>query len=119
MKTAQFTQASAEMLGAAMMYAPEGMMEVGNDLSQLPVALQNVANAIHQMTKRANDEDPIHPSIIDLLGQVFTKLMDGAKLAEDLGPAFKTLHAVDIQRIQAPRRNEQRWDFSANKGQTL
>lgn len=119
MAVAGFVQAAAEMLGAAMVYSPDGMMQVGNDLSQTPVALQNVANALYTMTKRSHEQDPIHPAIIDQMQKVCKALQDAAKLAEDLGPAFKHLHAVDIQRIQQPRTNEGKWDFAANKGQNL
>jgi hypothetical protein len=110
-----FVQSSAEMMGAATVYAPEGMMQVGNDLSQIPEALKNVAEALRIMTQRSNDEDPISPAIITKMGEIYKGLAALAASAEDLGPMFKTLHNVDIQRIEQPRRNEHKWDVSANR----
>lgn len=108
-------QATAEMMGAATVYSPEGMMQVGNDLSQLPTALKNVAETLRIMTERSNNEDPINPAIITKMGEIFKGLSALAASAEELGPMFKTLHNVDIQRIEQPRKNEHRWDISANR----
>lgn len=110
-----FVQSSAEMMGAATVYAPEGMMQVGNDLSQIPEALKNVAEALRIMTQRSNDEDPINPAIITKMGEIYKGLAALAASAEELGPMFKNLHNVDIQRIEQPRRNEHKWDVSANR----
>lgn len=110
-----YLQSTAEMVGAAMVYDPQGMMQVGHDLSQLPVALKNVAESMRIMTQRSNDQDPIHPNIIALMAEVYKALNAAAVKAEDLAPAFKVHHAVDIHRIEAPRKNEQKWDVTANR----
>lgn len=116
MAQARFIQAAAEMLGAAMVYQPEGMMQVGNDFAQMPEAFRNVANAMKKMADRAHDEDPIHPAILDMMGAIYQKLQEAATMSEDLAPAFRNLHAVDIKRIEAPRRGEQKWDVANNTG---
>lgn len=115
MAQARFIEAAGEMLGAAMVYAPEGMMQVGNDFAKLPEAFRNVANAMQKMAQRAHDQDPIHPSILDMMQGIYQKLQEAATLSEELAPAFRNLHAVDIQRLEAPRINESRWDVSANR----
>lgn len=115
MSQARFLEAAAEMLGAAMVYNPDGMMQVGNDFARMPEAFRNIAGAMQTMTKRANDEDPIHPAIIDMMHNMYQKLHEVASMAEDLGPAFKSLHAVDISRIESPRRGEEKWDISRNR----
>lgn len=111
---ARFIQAAAEMLGAAMVYRPDGMMQVGNDFAQMPEAFRNVANAMKSMAQTADDEWPLHPTIKDLMTQVYQQLQQAATLSEQFAPAFKSLHAVDIQRIEAPRRGEKMWDVTAN-----
>lgn len=103
------------MLGAALSYRPEGMMQVGNDFNRMPEAFRNIANAMQQMAQRAHAEDPIHPGILDQMQVVYQHLQSAATAAEELGPAFRSLHAVDIQRLEQPRINEQRWDVSANR----
>lgn len=115
MPQARFIEAAAEMLGAAMVYHPEGMMQVGNDFAKMPEAYRNIANAMKTMAQRANDEDPLHPQIIDQMFQVYQKLQEAAQLSEELGPMFKNLHSVDIERIARPRKGEERWDLSANR----
>lgn len=115
MSQARFLEAAAEMLGAAMVYRPDGMMQVGNDFAQMPGAYRNIANAMKTMVTRAHDEDPIHPAIIDTMGQMYQKLQEVADMAEQLAPAFRALHAVDIARIESPRRGEEKWDISRNR----
>jgi hypothetical protein len=115
MPTAAYVQGSAEMLGAATVYSPEGMMQVGNDLAQLPVALRNVAEAMRIMTERSHAEDPIDPAIIDVMGEVFQMLQSAAQHAEEVGPLFRNKHNVDIHRLENPRTNEHRWDVASNR----
>lgn len=115
MTAAAFVQATAEMMGAASVYDPQGMMQVGNDLSQLPTGLRNFAETMRIMTQRSNDNDPINPAIITQMGEVYKALLAAATTAEELGPMFRNLHQVDIQRIEEPRRNEHKWDVSANR----
>lgn len=115
MAQAQFNTAAAEMLGAALTYAPEGMMQVGNDFVQMGPAFRNIAQAMQTMAARAHDEDPINPAIVDMLREMHAKLLEVAGKADELAPAFRSLHAVDIKRIAEPRRNEGRWDLVNNR----
>lgn len=115
MAQARFNEAAAEMFGAAMVYNPDGMMQVGQDFAQLPEAFRNIAGAMQTMAKRAHDNDPLHDAIIDIMYNIYQKLHEAAKLSEDLAPAFRSLHAVDIKRIESPRRGEEKWDLSANR----
>ena len=115
MAQARFIEAAAEMLGAALTYNPEGMMQVGNDFAKMPEAYRNIANAMQKMAQRANDQDPLNPAIVDMMHKVYQKLQEAAKLSEELAPAFRNLHAVDIKRIEQPRRGEGKWDLSQNR----
>lgn len=115
MAQSQFNMAAAEMLGAATTYAPEGMMQVGNDFVQMGPAFRNIAQAMQIMAARAHDEDPINPAIVDMLREMHAQLLQVAGKADELAPAFRSLHAVDIKRIAEPRRNEGKWDMSANR----
>lgn len=112
---ARIIEASREMVGAAIMYNPEGMMQIGNDFASFPEVITNVANAIQGMTRQVQEgETPMHASIVDSLRAIHQQLIQTAHAAEDLRPAFENLHAVDIQRIRNPRPGEQMWDLSAN-----
>ncbi|MET7902051.1 hypothetical protein ABZS86_11380 [Streptomyces sp. NPDC005355] len=112
---ARFNQAAAEMLGAASVYDPEGMMEVGRDFSGFADAFGNIAQAMAVMAKRANDEFPLNPAILDQLKEMHARLRQVAEKARDLQPAFRKFHADDIKRIADPRRNEALWDLANNR----
>lgn len=113
---ARIIEASREMVGAAMMYHPEGMMQIGNDLSSLPEVITNVAGAIQGMTRQVQEGDtPMHPAIVDQIRAIHAALINVAHQAQDLQPAFENLHSVDISRIRNPRPGEQMWDMSANR----
>jgi len=115
MGQAQFNQAAAEMLGAAMVYQPEGMMEVGRDFVHMGTAFRQIAQAMGIMAKRADDEDPLHPAILDQLKEMYIMLEQVAQKADELAPAFKSYHALDIKRIAEPRRGEHKWDITNNR----
>jgi hypothetical protein len=110
-----FLTATAEMLGAAAVYDPQGMMQVGNDLAQLPTALGQVAETLRIMTQRSHDQDPIDPAIIAKMGDIYKMLSAAAQASEDLGPMFRKMHHVEIHRIENPRKGEHKWDISANR----
>src|SRR5690606_21928576 len=46
MAQARIIEASREMVGASMMYNPEGMMQIGNDMASFPEIIRNLANAL-------------------------------------------------------------------------
>nr|WSZ99554.1 hypothetical protein OH820_31350 [Streptomyces sp. NBC_00857] len=113
---ARIIEASREMVGSSLMYNPEGMMEIGNDFSQMPEFLQNLAKAIYEMTSQVQEGDtPMDPAIVDKVKAIHAGIRQVAQSAEDLKPMFENYHADDIKRIRNPRRNEQLWDVSANR----
>ncbi len=114
MAQSPFNQAAAEMLGAAQVYDPQGMMEVGRDFVHMGPAFRNIAEAMRVMATRS-EENPLHPAIIDQLKEMYALLGQVAAKADDLGPAFKSFHAVDIKRIAEPRRKEEGWDVVNNR----
>lgn len=113
---ARIIEASREMVGAAAMYTPEGMMQIGNDFASFPEVIRNVANAIQGMTMSVQGgETPMNPAIVDALKAIHAEMMKTAHMAEDLKPAFENLHAVDIKRIRQPRPGEEMWDLTKNR----
>lgn len=116
MAQARIIEASREMVGAAMNYTPEGMMQVGNDMASFPEVIRNVANAIQGMTRQVQaGETPMNPAIVDMLKALHGQLIKTAHGAEDLKPAFENLHQVEINRIRNPRQGEEMWDITHNR----
>jgi hypothetical protein len=112
-----FLAPAMELARIASTYAPDSMMQVGRDFAALPDALEHIAEAMKISTARADQEQPLDPRIVDLMGQIYGLQMKAAELAGQLAPAFKSLHAVDIERITNPRKGRQAeamWDVRAN-----
>ncbi|MDV6290308.1 hypothetical protein R2F25_30330 [Streptomyces sp. UP1A-1] len=106
-----------ELERIASTYTPEGMMQVGRDFAALPDALEHVANAMRITTARADAEQPLDPRIVELMQNIYNLQMKASELARELAPAFRQLHAVDIERLQNPRKGahaEAEWDVRAN-----
>ena len=112
--TARFNQAAAEMLGAASVYDPQGMMEVGRDFVHMGTAFRQIAEAMRIMQQKTEDEMPMHPAIVEQLKEMYGMLQQTASKADELAPAFKAFHSVDIKRIAEPRRGERKWDVTNN-----
>lgn len=117
-----FLAPAMEMERIATTYSPEGMMQVGRDFMALPDALTHIANAMKITTARADAEQPLDPRIVEIMRQVYMLQLKAAELARELGPAFRKLHDVDIQRIENPRKSRQAeamWDVRANVDASL
>ncbi|KIF67729.1 hypothetical protein HY68_02270 [Streptomyces sp. AcH 505] len=116
MQQARIIEASREMVGSAMAYSPEGMMQIGSDLASFPEALANVAKSIQAMTRQVQEGDtPMDPAIVGMVRALHQQIVAASEMAKDIGPMFRQFHADDIKRIEQPRRNEQMWDYGANR----
>ncbi|MCF2130590.1 hypothetical protein L1I79_29785 [Strepomyces sp. STD 3.1] len=115
MSQAHFNQAAAEMLGAATVYAPEGMMQVGHDFMGFADAYDCIAQAFGTMARHADEEFPLHDAIVDQMKEMHADLRRVAALARDLQPMFRKLHQEDIGRIASPRKGERKWDLANNR----
>ncbi|MFI5814948.1 hypothetical protein ACIA7S_28815 [Streptomyces sp. NPDC051643] len=112
-----FTGPAMEMARAAAAYSPQGMLQVGQDFAGLTDALEMVAEAMKISVDNADAKQPLHPSIVDHMKEIWQLQMRAAELAAELPVAFKRLHQVDIQRLENPRKGpegEAMWDVRAN-----
>lgn len=102
--------AAAEMNAAAASYAPEDMWAVARELDQLPELPGNVALALRTYTARLQGDYPIHPAVIEKLAQLYLAHTQLVRLAAEVGPLFKQVHADDLKREEAPRTGEPMWN---------
>ncbi|MER6706603.1 hypothetical protein [Streptomyces fumanus] len=112
-----FVAPAMESARAAAHYQPTGMLQVGADFSGLEEALRLHAEAMKVTVENADAAWPLHPNIIELMRQIHGLQLKAAELASELGPAFRSLHDVDIARLENPRKGaagERMWDVSAN-----
>ena len=110
-----FIAAAAEMARAAAAYQPTGMLQVGQDFAGLEEALRLHAEAMKTTVENADATQPLHPNIVEIMRQIHSLQLKAAELASELQPAFRSLHDVDIARLENPRKGEAMWDYTANR----
>jgi len=112
-----FVAPAMELARAAAHYQPQGMLQVGADFAGLEEALRLHAEAMKVTVENADATQPLHPNIVELMRQIHGLQLKAAELASELSPAFRSLHDVDIARLENPRKGaagERMWDVSAN-----
>lgn len=102
--------AASEVNTAAAAYEPEDMWAISKDLRQLPDVFANVGLAIRTYAQRLEGDYPIHPQVVEAIGQLYVGLGALAAAAQDIEPLFRTLHADDLRREEAPRIAEHKWN---------
>lgn len=112
-----FVAPAMEAARAAAQYQPTGMLQVGADFAGLEEALRLHAEAMKVTVENADANFPLHPNIVELMRQIHSLQLKAAELANELQPAFRQLHDVDLARLENPRKGiagERMWDVSAN-----
>lgn len=112
-----FVAPAMELARAAAAYSPRGMLEVGADFAGLEEGLRLHAEAMKTTVENADANFPLHPNIVELMRQIHALQLKAAELAGELSPAFRSLHDVDLARLENPRKGvegERMWDVSAN-----
>ncbi|MDP9870475.1 MULTISPECIES: hypothetical protein [Streptosporangium] len=102
--------AAAEVNAAAAAHAPADMWDVARELDQLHEVPANIAMAVRTYTMRLQGEYPIDPAVVDAIHQLYQGLAQLVPVAEEIAVMFRTAHAEDLKREEAPRTNEQMWD---------
>lgn len=102
--------ASTELQSSVVRHVPENMWAVHVELGQLPQVMENVALAFRTYVQRLNDEYPIDSTVTDQMFTLFDQVGKAATSAQEIGKVFEQVHAEDIKRKTAPRRNEQAWN---------
>lgn len=112
-----FTGPAMEMARAAAAYEPQGMLQVGQDFVGLKEAMELVAEAMKITVENADAKFPLHPQIVEIMRNMHGLALKGAEMANELQPAFRSLHQVDLARLETPRKGvagERMWDVSTN-----
>ncbi|MFI7533999.1 hypothetical protein [Streptosporangium sp. NPDC049376] len=103
--------ATAELNAAASGYAPDDMWTVAREIEQLPEIPANVALALRTYTMRLQSgEYPIEAPVGEALHDLYAAMAQLVPLAEQVVTVFRTVHAADLARGDAPRTGEPKWD---------
>ncbi|MCZ7417573.1 hypothetical protein [Streptomyces sp. WMMC897] len=106
-----FAEAAAEMEAAAQKYDPETMMEVMAAIDSIPAGLQSIANIFALLVERSDAEYPMDPAVGEALADVHHLLTQAVTGAEEVCKTFGTAHEADIERLEAPRNGEEKWNY--------
>ncbi|GAA2691939.1 hypothetical protein [Nonomuraea recticatena] len=102
---------SAELIPAAASWATEDMMVVAHGLDSLGQWPYYNATALGTLTGRLVEEYPIDGVVIEALRELYTEQSKLITRANEIGPLFRRVHRVDIDRREKPRRGERKWNL--------
>ncbi|MFE6305194.1 hypothetical protein [Nocardiopsis sp. NPDC057823] len=91
------------------------MLTYMGGLDSLPAILRTVAAGLGAMATVAQDEQPIHPSVLEYLHNIGQAVQNVASVADELPGLFRAAHETEIQRLMAPRAGEHRWDAATRE----
>jgi hypothetical protein len=102
---------AAEFSATAAAYAPEDPFVIARELEQLPDVTDHIALGIRAYAQKISPSDyPINPIVGEKLLELYAAQAQLRAIAEEIGPLYRSLHAKDLQREEAPRANEHLWN---------
>lgn len=100
---------AGQMMAAASAYEPETMPVWAGDILHLSKALESVSSAVSVLHAKMGDL-PVDPAVADMLATSISLSQSAAQHAGETVSTFRALHAGELERHEAPRTNEQKWD---------
>ncbi|CAM3747681.1 hypothetical protein [Nocardiopsis rhodophaea] len=89
-----------------------GMLTYEQGLKELGPTLTAVADGFKEMGTTAEDEQPLDASVLEFFGVISDATSGAAEVADEMPGLFRVAHEVELERLEAPRRNEHKWDVS-------
>ncbi|WP_326828658.1 hypothetical protein OIE13_22185 [Streptosporangium sp. NBC_01810] len=103
------SEALRDYIGAFVPQTAADMTDFVADLHEVFTALDE---SLASVSARFSDEEPVHPVVVDHLGELRSMVSALVDVAADAGPIFKQAHEADLERLDNPRPNEQKMDHS-------
>jgi hypothetical protein len=91
------------------------MLAYEQGLKELESVFEGLADGMKEMGSRADDEQPLAPEVTEFFDVIGEAVRGSAEVAAEMPGLFRAAHEVELARFEAPRRNEQKWDISANQ----
>ncbi|WP_028647278.1 hypothetical protein [Nocardiopsis sp. CNT312] len=88
------------------------MLTYEGGLQALPGMLRTIGSGLHEMSAVAQSEQPLHPAVVQYMHQLSAAVHQVADVADELPGLFRAAHETELQRLEAPRAGEHRWDAS-------
>ncbi|WP_053619086.1 hypothetical protein [Nocardiopsis sp. NRRL B-16309] len=89
-----------------------GMLAYEQGLKELGPTLAAIADGVKNMATTAEDEQPLDGSVLEFFGTIEDAARGASEVAEELPGLFRAAHEVELDRLENPRNNEQKWDVS-------
>ena len=89
-----------------------GMLTYEQGLKQISPVLGVIADGLRDMATTAEDEQPLDPSVLEFFGTIEDAARGASEVADELPGLFRAAHEVELERLEAPRRGEHKWDVS-------
>ncbi|MFD5269868.1 hypothetical protein [Streptomyces sp. NPDC058335] len=99
----KFEDHATEMQAAAMLYEPDGCMEILAMVEGLPEALNMIAHVMQILAERSDSEFPLEKEVAGGFNDIYDLLRKAADGAEELPAIFRRVHEQDIARHEDPR----------------
>ncbi|MFD5267257.1 hypothetical protein [Streptomyces sp. NPDC058335] len=99
----KFEDHATDMQAAALLYEPDGCMEILAMVEGLPEALRMVAHVMQILAERSDSEFPLEKEVAGGFNDIHELLRKAAEGAEELPAIFRRVHAQDIARHEDPR----------------
>ncbi|MFW3460802.1 hypothetical protein ACN24K_08480 [Streptomyces microflavus] len=99
----KFEEAATEMQAAAMLYEPDGCMEILAMVDGLPEALRMIAHVMQILAERSDSEFPLEKEVAGGFNDIYDLLLKASAGAEELPAIFRRVHEQDIARHEDPR----------------
>ncbi|GAA2409808.1 hypothetical protein GCM10010433_05680 [Streptomyces pulveraceus] len=99
----KFEEAATEMQAAAMLYEPDGCMEILAMVDGLPEALKMIAHVMQILAERSDSEFPLEKEVAAGFNDIYDLLLKASAGAEELPDIFRRVHEKDIARHEDPR----------------
>ncbi|MCY9787943.1 hypothetical protein KIK06_29105 [Nocardiopsis sp. EMB25] len=93
--------------------ADVGMLTFEQCLKELGPSLLAVADGMQALRDSATEEQPLDGSVLEFFGVIGDATHGAAEVADEMPGLFRAAHSDELARLEAPRRNEHRWDLNA------
>jgi hypothetical protein len=106
------TEAVREHIGN---FQPANVTDIIGFLAGLHELYSELGTALHTVSERLNDEEPIDASVTQNLQQMAGHTASLAEWGSQTEQLFRRAHEVELGRLENPRRNEEHWDVTHNQ----
>lgn len=104
-------QIATDMLSAAGRYEPADAYTVVREAKQWPEVSRDVAMSVRAYAQQLeNSRFPLDQACLSKLQEYYNALSQTVSLAEEIEPLLRKAHQVDLERQEAPRGDESKWN---------